>query len=361
MSESCKPPSDVRQKGERAFWLDVLRVLLCTGVVVYHYTPDRPSSGPMCVDGFFVLSGFLLAGGFARMQRRSGMNVCTFYQNKLKRLLPTLTVSLFLGFLCTLATHLASHGATPLFRSWQGSDFRLADFLGYYNAPSWYMVSELSFLTLAPFFYFVYDRGKGWMYALSAATAAFAAFLYARVPFASIFGQGLYFEPQARLWQFTAGLCAWNIFADVRLNGWKKPISYALFALTAILLAVLAVVKQHGTLHLLNYTFAFDMIMVLLFMVVIPTSAKFGAPRRARLRVLFTYLAALTYPVFLYHSVSYRAVALFSPICLHRCLPDVAQALVSACATLVLSVLSLHYLDGFFAKQDGIRLEKKPV
>ena len=42
----------------RAFLPDVLRIILCLGVFVYHLTPERCSSGPLSVNAFLVMSGF---------------------------------------------------------------------------------------------------------------------------------------------------------------------------------------------------------------------------------------------------------------------------------------------------------------
>jgi len=337
----------MQQKRERAFWLDVLRVLLCAGVVVGHYLgPPLIGIASVSVGGFFVLSGFLLAGGFERMQQRGGMNVSTFYQSKLIRLMPTLLASLLLGFLYILARHFFSSAPLPLYPSWSGSDFRLSVFLFYYNVPSWYMACECAFLALAPFLYYVYSRGKGWLYVLFAAAFAFSAALYFKVGLASPFANELYYEPQVRLWQFIAGLCAWRMFANVQLVSYKKLVAYMLFALTVIILIVVPTVKQEP-----YWCRAFDAGMVLLFMATIPISAKLPVPRSLRLGTTFAYLAALTYPVYLYHVPVRRIVYLLFREPLYNQLPNVSLTLLSTCATLVLSALSLRYLDGIFAKQ----------
>jgi len=334
-----------QQKRERAFWLDVLRVLLCAGVVVSHYVPEGPVSGRAAVDGFFVLSGFLLAGGFERMQQGGGMNVCSFYQSKLIRLMPTLLASLLLGFLCILARHFISSVPAPLYRPWLGSDFRLSVFLHYYNVPSWYMACECAFLALAPFLYYVYNGGKAWLYVLLAAAFAFTAALYFKIGLASPFARELYYEPQVRLWQFIAGLCAWRMFAKVQFASYKKAAAYMLFSLTAIIIVAATTIKQE---HYWCRAFAFDTGMVLLFMTSIPASAKLPAPRGLHLRAAFAYLAALSYPVYLYHYPAWQFIVRGLP---HHQLPYGVLTSIATCATLVMSALSLRYLDGFFARR----------
>jgi len=347
MRELGQEQRGMQQKRERAFWLDVLRVLLCVGVVVCHYF-GSPLIGAASTGGFFVLSGFLLAGGFERMRQKGGMNVCTFYQSKLIRLMPTLLAGLLLGFLCVLARHFIPSVYVPLYRSWQGSDFRLAEFLRYYNLPLWFMVCELAFIALAPFLYYVYYRGKAWLYALLAAAFAFTASLYFKDGLASPFAEELYHEPQVRLWQFIAGLCAWRMFANVQLVSYKKVAAYMLFALMAIILVAATTVKQE---HYWCRAFVFDTGMVLLFIASIPATAKLPAPRSSRLGATFAYLAALTYPVYLYHFPVWQFVRGVLVILLHYQLPIVVLISIATCATLVLSALSLRYLDGFFARR----------
>lgn len=341
--------SRTENRGNRSFWLDVLRTFLCIGVLVYHYTPERPSSGPMCVDGFFVLSGYLLAAAFTRMKACGGMDVCAFYQSKSRRLLPTLVMSLLFGLL-----YHAIKG-NPLLPSWQGSEFRMVVFVEYYNVPAWYMISEIAFLSLAPFLFFIYMQGKKAVVALFFGTAAFAAWLYCNVPFAAPFGAGLYFEPQVRLWQFVGGILAYALFQHVQMRPWMKVATYALFAFATVLLAVLALVKQSATLHNMNYTFCFDAVMVLIFMVLIPGLAKLKQVRGVYLGNLFAFLASLTYPIYLYHVPVYRYVFNASGKILGYNIGDVAIGLTSAVATIILSVLSLKYLDGIFKPKRTVK------
>jgi len=348
MRELGQKQRGMQQKRERAFWLDVLRVLLCAGVVVCHYVPGEPVSGHAAVDGFFVLSGFLLAGGFERMRQKGGMNVCTFYQSKLIRLMPTLLASWLLGFLYVLARRVIFSEPVPLYPSWLGSDFRLYMLFHHYKVPSWYMVCECAFLALAPFLYYVYNRGKGWLYALLAASFAFTAALYLKDGLVSPFANELYFEPQVRLWQFIAGLCAWHIFSNVQLISYKKAAAYMLFALTVIILVIATYFKRG---HYMYRAFAFDTGMVLLFMASIPASAKLPAPLGLHLRATFAYLAALSYPVYLYHVPAQQIVYWVSGKLLHFQLPYGVLISIATCATLVLSALSLRYLDSFFARR----------
>lgn len=67
--------------------MDIFRIILCIGVVVYHYTPERCSTGPLMVNGFLVMSGFLV--GFSIFSTK-GLNVHYFFNSKCRRLLPIL-------------------------------------------------------------------------------------------------------------------------------------------------------------------------------------------------------------------------------------------------------------------------------
>ncbi|MBR5876742.1 MAG: hypothetical protein IKZ10_07890, partial [Akkermansia sp.] len=69
----------------RSIFIDLLRVILCIGVVVFHYTYGNCCSGQFMVVGFFVLGGFLLGSSFEKM---SDFNVNCYYSKKIKRLIP---------------------------------------------------------------------------------------------------------------------------------------------------------------------------------------------------------------------------------------------------------------------------------
>lgn len=87
---------------KRSVLIDIFRIILCVGVVVFHYTPVRPCSGSLMVLGFFVMGGFLLGMDFERLNE---FNLKSFYVHKAKRFLPLLLVALGLGVVASAVKH----------------------------------------------------------------------------------------------------------------------------------------------------------------------------------------------------------------------------------------------------------------
>lgn len=333
--------------GGRYFWLDVLRVFLCTGVLIYHYTSPRPSSGPFCVDGFFVMSGFFLAAGFDRMLEKGGMDVGAFYKSKARRLLPTLVASLLIGFFYLWAA-LPFDDTLTLYPTWWKSNFRFGNVLEHYNVPAWYMASEFALLVFAPLLFIFYRRGKWTMVTLFLIMAAYTAMLYGNVEFAEPFGYGLYYQPQTRMWQFLAGMMAWKIFSGVRYGVWGKVLTSVLAVLMLAALIVLVNVEQEKDLEFFNYTFPFDATVVVLYIVLIPSLGQLGAPASARWCKALAYLAALTYPVYLYHVPVFNWMTLLINQMGEAGWEAESIFWVSTLATVGLSALSLRLLDPLF-------------
>lgn len=192
--------SAVSATPNRALALDFLRISLCAGVVLYHYTPVRCSTGPFMVIGFFVLSGFLMGMAFQRM---TVLDPTTFYTHKSKRFLPMLAATILFS---VLAKFYIGRGL-PTAADFSWGNFSIPVFMVWYNTPTWYMGVELLLLLAAPFFFFLYHRKNG-ILLLFIGCSAFTCFLFSQVPYASKFGDGLYFSPVARCWQFVAGILA---------------------------------------------------------------------------------------------------------------------------------------------------------
>lgn len=283
---------------QRAFLLDLFRIILCIGVVVYHYTPDRPSSGPFMVNGFLVMSGFLVGIMF---RSRPVFDVPRFYSNKAKRLLPMFFAALLLGVVWKLYLN----EIVPPWKISEWGNFSLVKWLMYYNTPLWYMGVEFVMLLLVPVLYCL-SRTKWGVSFVALASILITCSLFSKVPDNSPFGEGLYFSPVARCWQFVlgvlvAGMCdrmyKWNVTCRTVF----KSITYCLLAVFIGLGGVLAVVKQGSTLNYWNYSFSFDLLTSAFFAVLIPCLYVSVVEVSQIWRKLVEILSGLTYPVFLIH------------------------------------------------------------
>lgn len=189
---------NIDMENKRAFLLDVFRIILCLGVVLYHYTPARPSIGPFMVNGFLIMSGFLIGRMFISCP---SFDVVRFYHNKAKRLLPMFAVALLMGVLW--------HGYTNTIKpEWTVSEwgnFSMIGWMSYYNTPLWYMGVEFAMLLIVPILYCIFQK-KWLLIGFTLLTTIVTWSLYCQVPDNTIFGAGLYFSPFARCWQFVVGI-----------------------------------------------------------------------------------------------------------------------------------------------------------
>lgn len=330
---------------QRAFLLDIFRILLCIGVVVYHYTPARPSSGPFMVNGFLVLSGFLVGMAF---YYKTEFDVVRFYSNKAKRLLPMFFAALLLGIACKIYTN-------ALIPDWNASvwgDFSLVKYLMYYNTPLWYMGVEFCMLMLVPVLYCL-SRTKWGLYLFVLAATLTAYGLFSRVPTNSPFGLGLYLSPVARCWQFALGLSAAGFCA--KMYEWAveyrtafKTATYSLFAVFVISGGILAVVKQASTLHYWNYSFSFDLLTSLFYAVLIPCLYVNTIDAANIWKKAAKYTSELTYPVFLIHVpllsiINYIGKIFFEQ--LPNWIPAVTAGIISIISAGIMMKIESHFFN----------------
>ncbi len=281
--------------GNHLAGLDALRLLLCAGVVFYHYIYPRPSSGPLAVIGFFVLSGYLCA----RSLRNNSFDNLRFFRSKARRLLPTLLSStLFAAAVLAFRTATTPDASfTALWKQWTLAHYSLHGFIEIVNIPAWYMQGEILCLALTPLL---------WA-AMSRKTSAICLFLllfstalvrFLQIPWAAPFGEGLYFDPLCRVWQFMAGmLCA--RFGCGTFPGLIRAI---LLILYAGLYAASLVLPQDAGLHFINYTLPFDVCVTILYVLLIPVLAEMHPTRFSSSgRAILAYAASLTYGVYLFH------------------------------------------------------------
>ncbi|HEY5972061.1 MAG TPA: acyltransferase [Pseudoxanthomonas sp.] len=72
-----------------------LRGIAMVAVLIFHIWPATLSGGFVGLDAFFVLSGYLITGGFLRELTRDGrISLYRFYARRIMRLLPTASVTM---------------------------------------------------------------------------------------------------------------------------------------------------------------------------------------------------------------------------------------------------------------------------
>lgn len=328
----------------RATLPDILRIILCVGVAFHHMTPIRPASGPFMVIGFFVMSGFLLGMQFESLDK---LDISRFYNGKARRLLPMFFTALLAGFVLKLAVFVLKPETSSILPNWQPTEWgniNPARLIGFYNAPLWFMWIIFFMLLSAPLLFWLYKK-KYAIYGLLALCILTTWSLFQQIPYSSDHGCGLYYSPIARSWEFVAGIVAAKIYAQCSI---KSPILKCATNIICICLIIIflaagtwsMLVKQIADLNFWNYTFDFDFIVVFLFSLLIPFLFSANWKINERVAHSISYLAILTYPIYLFHVPIYIACSLTcAKIGISHNLIAVAIAIPT---TLVVSIFSMR-------------------
>ena len=299
----CPPPS-VNADFRHLTGLDILRLLLCGAVVYYHFLLPRPSSGPVAVIGFFVLSGFLSAYSLAG----KSLDVQRFYANKARRLLPTFVSSMTLAIILTILRLLTDpafptlhHAFGSVWKLMEAGHFSYLHIVNIFNTPAWYMYGEAACVALFPFFFAALGKRSAFII-LFLFFLGVAALQFTKIPWATPFGGGLYFDPLCRLWQFMAGMACFSLI-DVY---WPRLLRIALPTFFLTVLTAALILLQENDLHYINYTFPFDLCVTCLYVLLIPVLARMEFPKLknrggAISRAGLAKAASLTYGIYLIH------------------------------------------------------------
>ena len=314
----------------RSWLLDIFRIILCIGVVVYHYRDYSPASGSFMVNGFMVMSGFLVG---VMLLRTEQLDVVKFYNGKIRRLLPMLLVAFLLGVFVV-------HGVRRMPPVWDGfawGDFSVAKFMLQYNTPLWFMWVEFIMLFMVPFFFYL-SKSRWALPAFVAACTLLAVGLYMQVPYCAPFGQGLYYSPVARCWQFGGGILSALLWGRIQRRGVAESMSFkcitaCLFIVFVGLGVAMMVLRQWKHFGCWNYTVDFDLLSVGFFAVLIPCIFCYRMAANHKAAVLLGHGALLTYPIFLLHIPVQTIVScclgvdVYAPVCqLYSVLGTIAAA-----------------------------------
>lgn len=291
----------------RDIGLDILRILLCAGVTIYHFTPVRPSSGSFMVLGFFVLSGYLLGRRFFSINE---LDVCEFFRGKLIRLVPMFIMALLVGAGVTeISSYISSHTFFLLPSGYDFSHFNPATFVGRYNPPCWYIVNLLALMVAAPLFFF-FSRYKYGLTVAIALVLLLSVMVHSQLPH---WHKGPYYLPLVRSWQFMVGILAAQLelqyFSKKQVpKTWKNTFLVLFSAAFLLSGGVLCVVKAASQLDKWNFSLPFNVASVILFACLIPLLFNSGLHLKGDRAV--TFLAILSYPFYLIHFPVYSLTSI---------------------------------------------------
>lgn len=273
----------------RNYGLDLLRILLCLTVVIFHYRGCKDCGGSVAVDGFFILSGFLAI-------HSSGVGVGgigNYYRKKAWRLLPVMIVAWAIGN----AVLFFEGRPVP---AWPGvrmlviaPTLALAQMME--NASVWFIGCILAFLALFPWLRRCY--GKKLFMWLLAASVLFALVRSGMRPFAVSESGGLYYQVTFRLWQFLLGMwCAsWN------MERWKISWRWFWIGAGAAWLLASSMIRWR-VIGALNYSFPGYVVSSGIFALCIASLWSVRLPSLSRPVLKWVGIGAgMTYALFLLH------------------------------------------------------------
>ena len=79
--------------------IDGLRAIAVLAVILFHAFPNRLTGGYVGVDVFFIISGFLISSIISENLINNSFSFKIFYERRVKRIIPTLLIVLYISFL----------------------------------------------------------------------------------------------------------------------------------------------------------------------------------------------------------------------------------------------------------------------
>ncbi len=216
-------------------------------VVIFHAFPEVIPGGFIGVDVFFVISGFLITGIIVRELDQQRFSLLHFYQRRIRRIFPALTVvlcvALVLGWLWMLPAAYAQLSADVAASAAFISNFALLWQSGYFDIESakkpllhlWSLGIEEQFYLFWPLLLLLAARSR-----LSILTAAAVIGLASFAFNVALIGSdpvATFYLPFTRAWELLAGAvlaCGWTRISQTSAaNNWRAGIGLLLIAVAA--------------------------------------------------------------------------------------------------------------------------------
>lgn len=220
--------------------IDGLRAVAVVPVILFHAGVPAFSGGYIGVDIFFVISGYLITSILIGDIRSQQFSILSFYERRIKRILPALCVvmlaTLLPAYLLLLPTELEAYGrsliAVPLF----ASNVLFWSERGYFGASvdlkplvhTWSLaVEEQFYIFFPPLLAFLANRSKKF-------SGAVLGFIFIISLTASWYLTRLHFEtafylPFTRIWELMVGSACAHALAHptfaVRRPGWPLALA----------------------------------------------------------------------------------------------------------------------------------------
>lgn len=198
--------------------IDGMRAVAVFSVILFHALPATLSGGYIGVDVFFVISGYLITNIILGEEQTGGFSLATFYERRIRRLLPALTVVLSACLLAGLFL-LAPVDQVMLHKQVIATVAFASNILfyrqgGYFDTMSdlkpllhtWSLAVEEQFYIVFPLLLIFCLRRKPALTRPLIVFCALGSFIF------SMFAAHLYpifnfYMPSSRMWEILAGAC----------------------------------------------------------------------------------------------------------------------------------------------------------
>ena len=195
--------------------IDGLRALAVVSVVAYHAFPASIPGGFIGVDIFFVISGFLICGIILTDLEKSTFSISKFYQRRILRIFPALSLvlitSIVAGWYLLLADEYESLGKHSFGGAGFISNILLWKEVGYWDVASkfkpllhlWSLGIEEQFYIFFPCILFI-----AWKKGISISTIILTTFFLSFILNIHYFERSperAFYAPYTRFWELLAG------------------------------------------------------------------------------------------------------------------------------------------------------------
>ncbi len=265
----------------RNYGLDLLRIVLCLSIVLFHYEKTKTCAGSVSVDGFYTLCGFCAAISL----KSNGIGpLIPYYKKKAWRLLPLMILSwVYANVWCIIKSKpLLLPNICNAISNPSGELVRITG-----NCAVWFLAALFVYFAIFPLLAYCY-RKRYFVWILA------AVFLFGMY---KSFSAHVYEDVSFRMWQLLFGMwCAsWNV------KSWNKKSIYAWIVIGSIWVLLSSILTTDVT-HKFTYTtwgyftstIVFGFLISCLWNVTLPAISD-------KTEKIIGLLSGMTYAIFIVH------------------------------------------------------------
>jgi peptidoglycan/LPS O-acetylase OafA/YrhL len=228
--------------------IDGLRAVAVLAVLGYHLKVSAFRGGFVGVDVFFVISGYLISAIILKDINSGKFSIATFYERRVRRILPALIGTLFgaslLAYLFFLPGELMDYAKSLLAALFSASNFYFWKHSGYFSAPvetkplihTWSLAVEEQFYLFLPIFLALAHRYFPRKLRVSVIVIALVSFVISAVG-AFLYPTATFYLAHTRAWELLLGvLISLEVFPEI-----SRPVFRNLATFAGIVLICFAV------------------------------------------------------------------------------------------------------------------------